>query len=275
MNIYSIQTPFNIELKVKTATLGRRLLAWLIDYIVVFFYSLLMVLLLFGSFNKISELNAISSMDAINIFLVILIVIPIVFYHLISQVITNGRSIGKMIMKLKVVNVNNGGSVGISQLAIRNILYFPNFLMVLVVYATYQPLFLVLVFGIIAFFSIPDVIFLMVNEKNQRIGDLVAGTMLIQSNYNPDISLTIFQEVSETSEYQIVYSNVSALSDVEINGLYKIVKSPRNYSPEYLGKIVQRLESKLKANSLEIDALDFFQAVIKDYNHYHQKGKNI
>src|SRR5690606_25684918 len=107
----------------------------------------------------------------------------------------------------------------------------------------YQPLFLVLVFGIIAFFSIPDVIFLMVNEKNQRIGDLVAGTMLIQSNYNPDISLTIFQEVSETSEYQIVYSNVSALSDVEINGLYKIVKSPRNYSPEYLGKIVQRLES--------------------------------
>lgn len=273
MNIYSIETPFNIELKFQISSFGKRLTAWLIDLVAVYAYNLVFMLFIFNNLRSL-KLNTLSDMDGEYTLMILLLIIPSTFYHLTSQVIWNGRSLGKYAMGLKVVNAENGGAIRTSQAVIRNLVCVPNFMLGLVFLAV-EPVSLVGVLMIIGLSALPDVIFVLANGKSQKMGDLLAGTMLIQVNYKPDIHQTIFQEIGTAAPYKLRYPGVSALSDMEINGLNKIVKSTELYAPEYLQKITFKLEQKIGATGTEHDPIDFFRSIIRDYNYYHQQIKSV
>ncbi|OJU75962.1 MAG: hypothetical protein BGO09_14165 [Bacteroidetes bacterium 47-18] len=272
MNIYSIETPFNIELKFRISSFGSRLLAWLIDFVAIYAYNLVFMLFIFHNLRSL-DIKALSDMDTEQALMVLLLIIPSTFYHLTCQILWNGRSLGKYVMGLKVVNAENGGAISTAQAVIRNILCFPNFILGMMFLAI-MPASLIVMLMIIGLSAVPDVLFVLVNARSQKMGDLLAGTMVIQANYKPDIHQTIFQEFEDPVAYTMLYPGVSALSDVEINGLNKIVKSTEYYSPEYLQKITFRLEQKLEAQSREYDPIDFFSRVIRDYNYYHQQTKS-
>jgi hypothetical protein len=101
---------------------------------------------------------------------------------------------------------------------------------------------------------------------SQRIGDLVAGTILIDTRNRTSWEDTVFTEL--TDNYQPRYPQVMQLSDKDINTLKGIINAVRRKSDYDLSiRIAARIRSKLQIED-DQDSLEFLQTLLKDYNYY-------
>lgn len=265
MNIYSIQTPFNIEIKLEIASFSKRLWAWLIDLIAIYAYNLVLAIFIFSNLSMFN-----SSMDSEHILTIILLFIPSTFYHLVSQLIFNGRSLGKYVMNIKVVNMEDGGAATLSQIALRNLLCLVNFFLGILFYAINPPFFLLVLF-ILSIVASQDILSVLIQKNKQKIGDIVAGTIVVVNKKKSNIGQTIYLEVQTEDNYQFQYPQVQLLSDNEINGLQKILQNQKVYNKEYLERLSERIEQKIGTNRQQIEPILFFKKIIEEYNYYYQK----
>ena len=251
MLLVKLDTGFNIEVEFALSPFHRRFFAWVIDL------TIQLVYLYLGS----KLMNALTdfSWDS-NFWPVVLFLLPFIFYHLISEVMMNGQSIGKMAMSIKVMTLQ-GGQPSVSQYLIRwlfRIVDFPvlMFLGALSGYITWW----------VILFLFAGLICTIVTPKSQRVGDLVAGTILIDLKNRTSWQDTVFTEVEAT--YQPRYPQVMQLSDRDINTLKNIIETVKKRNDYDLSlKIADRIKSKLKMQS-DQDSLDFLQTLLKDYNYY-------
>ena len=172
----------------------------------------------------------------------------------------NGQSVGKMAMQIKVMTLQ-GGEPSISQYLIRwlfRIIDFPIllFLGTLSGYSTWW----------VVLFLFAGLICVIATPKSQRVGDLVAGTILIDLKKRASWQDTVFTEVEST--YQPRYPQVMQLSDRDVNTLKNIIETVKKRNDYDLSlKIAYRIQSKLKMTS-DQDSLEFLQTLLKDYNYY-------
>src|SRR5215213_8087828 len=89
-----INTTQNVRLNFQIASLGDRVLATIIDVVVIYGYIFLMAFILASS----------RSIDSPAVFIIFLL--PVIFYHFLFEVFNNGRSIGKMAMKTRVIRMD-------------------------------------------------------------------------------------------------------------------------------------------------------------------------
>ena len=93
MNTISITTSQNIELEYELGSLGDRIIGRILDFIVLIAYGIIIFVVIgFGNLESFMNNNA--------WFIVIFIVIPVVFYDLLSEIFLNGQSLGKRIIKI-------------------------------------------------------------------------------------------------------------------------------------------------------------------------------
>jgi uncharacterized RDD family membrane protein YckC len=251
MLLVKLDTGFNIEVEFALSPFHRRFFAWVIDL------TIQLVYLYLGS----KLINALTdfSWDS-NMWPVVLFLLPFIFYHLVSEVMMNGQSVGKMAMSIKVMTLQ-GGQPSVSQYLIRwlfRIIDFPVllFLGALSGYITWW----------VVLFLFAGLICTIVTPKSQRVGDLVAGTILIDLKNRTSWQDTVFTEVEAT--YQPRYPQVMQLSDRDINTLKNIIETVKKRNDYDLSlKIADRIKSKLKMQS-DQDSLDFLQTLLKDYNYY-------
>lgn len=147
------------KITVEYASTLRKSLAFLIDFILVLFIFgvLLIAIIYFQIFINIGEIN-----EPLIAFVWIILSIIILFVYFIFLE-KNGLTIGKMIMRIKVVSEFNHNAISYRQSLIRNLL--------LVVDLIPYPL-----PGLLA------IIFSAKSPKKQRIGDMVAGTIVIKKS---------------------------------------------------------------------------------------------
>jgi len=106
----------------------------------------------------------------------------------------------------------------------------------------------------------------LMTKHTQRIGDLIAGTILIDTRNNTSWEDTVFTELSD--DYKPRYPQVMQLSDKDINTLKSIINSvskSRDYDLSM--RISARIRSKLDIYS-DQDSLEFLETLLKDYNYY-------
>ena len=89
----SIRTTQNVFIDQDKAGVGHRILAGIIDLCVMILFSV--------GITKALEVAAIES-----IWINILLYFPIYFYHLYMEILNNGQSLGKMVLRLKVVRLD-------------------------------------------------------------------------------------------------------------------------------------------------------------------------
>lgn len=244
MLLVKLDTGFNIEVEFPISPFHKRLIAWLIDLLTCWLYLIIMAAI----FNTNEYwINAI-------------IFLPALFYHLVSEITFNGQSLGKIAMGIKVIT-EEGGQPTIGQYIIRwvfKLIDLPFWIFLLIVKGVLPWYTMPLVFGGLAF-----VIF---TPKSQRIGDLLAGTILIDLKNRTSWQDTVFTEVEAT--YQPRYPQVMQLSDRDINTLKSIIETVRKKNDYDLAmKIADRIKSKLKMES-DQDSFDFLLTLLKDYNYY-------
>src|SRR5215831_12901268 len=257
MLLVKLDTGFNIEVEFAISPFHRRFFAWLIDLVIVIIYVWI----------GWKIMNTIVGMDWDNqAWPVILFLLPAIFYHLFCEITMNGQTVGKMITGIKVMTLQ-GGQPSISQYLIRwlfRIVDFPIFI------------FLWLIFSQVNYWDwwswmmildlFAGLICVIITPKSQRIGDLVAGTILIDLKNRTSWEDTVFTEVEAT--YQPRYPQVMQLSDRDINTLKSIIETIRKKNDYELSlKIADRIKSKLKMNS-DQESFDFLQTLLKDYNYY-------
>jgi uncharacterized RDD family membrane protein YckC len=264
MSVIKVATNFNIDIEMPVAPFHKRLAAWIIDVVVLLLY-------VYFTSKFISYLSGSASFlpgEGENVMVVVLIVIPVFTYHLICEVLTNGRSIGKRIMNLRVVT-ETGSRPGLSQFLIRWFIRTSDYMaIVIILYAPtairQDPLFF---WKMSAAFILLIIDLVLVNTtiKNQRLGDILAHTMLISTQQTGAFADTIYLEVRE--DHVPLYPEVMKLSDQNINTLKEIISAIRKQN-DY--DLAERTAEKIK-NHLQITttlpAAEFLERLLKDYNY--------
>lgn len=252
MPFVKLDTGFNIEVDFAISPFHKRLFAWIIDLLVCWLYVKLMATL----FDRRSFFIVVLEWDILGM----LISAPVAFYHLINEIAFNGRSLGKMAMNIKVVTAE-GSQPSISQYILRWAFRMLDFPIIILALISQQE---------IPFWTFPllfiGLFCVILTPYSQRIGDLVAGTIIIDLKNRTSWEDTVFQEVEST--YQPTYPQVMQLSDRDVNTLKSIIENVKKKNDYDLSmRIAERIKSKLKMES-DQDSLDFLETLLKDYNYY-------
>ena len=272
MAVIKVPTSFNIDLEFDVPEFYRRLFSLLLDILIEFFYLRIVIEIL----NTISDSSGFNSSDAqYNLWAIsLLMILPVMVYHLALEITMNGQSFGKRLMKLRVVN-ENGGRPAISQFIIRWLLRVSDVWIVLLIFIMLsdpgfgrnpETTFIVLAaMG----FLITDIILVVATPKSQRLGDILAKTILIRSNAKSSIADTVFIAVAEN--YIPTYPQIMQLGDKDINSIKNILETARKR-----GDFKSAAAAGIKIRKhLNIESshppFEFLEVLLKDYNYLSSK----
>lgn len=252
----SINTVFNIELDFEVAPFHKRLLAYLIDFAILIAFQYSMFYLLSDGFNLYMAENR-------GIFL-LFISLPILFYSLVTESAFNGQTIGKKLMNIRVISLN-GEEPTIGQYIIRWITKFFEYPFIFFyIYFPSQNFLALIIFTSIL--GIAVLIIISVTKNSQRLGDLAAGTVVVDAKTSLGVEDTVFQHISNTA-YVVTFPQVMKLSDNDINTIKSVLTQARktnNYDistrVEYKVKEVLQIDSRLSS-------VDFLEKLLEDYNY--------
>jgi len=241
MDQVAINTTQNVNINFNMASFGDRMLGYLIDEIIKFAYILTIALLL-------SYLDFTGDMDQWSIMAIyIVFFIPAIFYSLFLETMLEGQTIGKRIMKTKVVKID-GYQASFGDYLIRWVMRLVD------IYSNSA------IVGIMAIVS---------SKNSQRLGDMAAGTAVISLKNKYTIDSTILENIGEA--YQPVYPLVVKLSDNDA----RIIKNSfmiasKKMDTETLRKLRVKIEEVTGSKNVSGNDIDFIKTVLKDYNFYTQ-----
>lgn len=238
MQTIKITTTQNIDIDYEVAGLGERIVAYLID-IGLFVVILIAALITMGVIGRSS-----SSEVFIGVLLIIYAVL-FVFYDLVCEIAMNGQSVGKRIMKIKVISLD-GTRPRFGQYLLRW-------------------LFRIVDFSLTG--NLCGLICIAVSDNAQRVGDMVAGTTLIRTNPRTKMNNITFKP--EADDYQPVFSAAARLSEQDIELIGEVIN---NYIKSRNNVLVYNMAQRIKdllgvTPPPEMNDMLFLQTIIKDYSH--------
>ncbi len=255
MPVTRLHTGFNIEVEFTISAFHKRLIAWAIDLIVLFLY-----IWLTSRFILLLKQN---DYDNSYRWLEILLWIPVLLYFLLCELWMNGQTPGKRLMNIRVITAS-GGQPTLSQFLIRWIFRPVDFPMVIFFSLLYNIwpwyLFPLLFLGLASFILTP---------LSQRIGDLLAGTIVIDTKTESAWQHTVFTEVEDS--YEPVFPAVMSLSDRDMNTIKQVlIYSSKRPGDAVILKIAEKIKTALKIQS-DLSAQEFLEVLLKDYNYLSRK----
>ncbi len=240
MNNLQINTTQNVNLNYTIVSIGERIVAFFIDAFILYLYSLLVDII--GD-----AIGYIYDDGWTQRGLVALIFLPAMFYSLLMHIIFNGRTVGKMLLNMRVVKVD-GSPVHWSNYLVRWMLR------------------LVDIWLFVGSIGILTILF---SEKRQRLGDAAAGTVVISTKNKITVSHTILEEVEDT--YVPQFTNITILTDKDIRLIketFSIAKKSNDFKT--LKALRDKVDSILQTNS-DLYDLEYLNTILKDYNYFTQK----
>jgi uncharacterized RDD family membrane protein YckC len=246
MSELSINTTQNVTINFTAASVGDRMLASFLDLLIKVSYGIVVFYVFFywlGVSKLVEDLDTWSQMA-----IVILFFFPIMIYSVTLESIFEGQTIGKKLIKIKVVKLE-GYQASFGDYLIRW-------------------LFRIIENNMIG--GLIGLIAMIVNKKVQRIGDIAAGTAVITLKNDINISHTILEEIGDA--YVPVYPLVIKLSDNDmriIKETFKVAKEKVDYP--MMQKLREKIETVSGIKNQSGNDADFIKTVLKDYNFYTQK----
>lgn len=233
MDNIRIQTAQNVDIEYEVASIGDRILATLLDYL--FFLAYIFFMLIIEGITKWAFFGSFA--------IVSLLALPVFLYDLICEVFFQGRSFGKMIMKIKVVKLD-GTQANFGAYLLRWLLRIVD---------------TCLFSGVVALISI------LINGKGQRIGDMAAGTAVIKMKQKIQLSDTILNTVKP--DYALVFPQVSKLTDNDIAIIKEVMQvCIRSNNYEAMEKLSLKTKEAMGI-STNLPHIQFLSTVVQDYSY--------
>ena len=231
MKLVEIPSSHNIVLQYQLASLSYRIFAWIIDFIIMLISS--------------STLGALVGWSSVLPYFVI---IPIFFfYNLAFEMFWQGQTIGKRLLGIRVVT-SDGEQMSLKALLLRWSFRFVD---------------IGLSMGIVGILSVFS------NSRNQRIGDILANTIVINTKYNSFFSLASFKKL-ESADHEILYPEVVDLYNDEQmlnikNVLQRLDGSPSPEVHDAANKLFQLICDQMAVVPHTKNKKVFLQYILKDY----------
>lgn len=239
-----VQTTQNVTIDYEPAGVGYRLLAYIIDWIVIAIWILGWIGIFY--YTGLFDSGAASEYEGLITLLIIIVVVPILFYDLILETLNKGQSVGKMLFKIRVVNVD-GTPPSFGSFLIR-------WLFRLVDFSLFQ--------------GLVGIIMIVATSKSQRLGDYLAGTTVIDLKLNAKNKQLTLSDLDFHEDYKVSYKDIlDLLSDRDIQTIRAIVEDEKMQENIYFHK---RLADRVKSiTGYTYDGPDrvFLKKIISDY-HY-------
>jgi len=245
MSQLSITTTQNVNINFNTASVGQRILAHLVDFVIIASYGIVIKYIVFTAFGVTDYLKGADYWTRYSVFG--LVFLPVVFYALWQESLLEGQTIGKRVLKIKVIKID-GYQAGFGDYLIR------------------------WVFRIVEVTSIMGIIgliTLLVSKKTQRLGDMAAGTAVISLKNDITINHTILREIG--NNYIPQYPLVIKLTDNDVRIIKETYETSYNQTDfEMIQKLQHKIEAVTGIKSVSQNATAFVDTVLKDYNYYTQ-----
>ncbi|MEN2487652.1 RDD family protein [Flavobacterium sp. B11] len=245
MSELSINTTQNVKINFIAASVGERLGAFFIDLFIIICYITALSIVLFDWLQLDRLMVNLDGWSRGAIFL--LLYSPVIVYSLVLESVFEGQSLGKKIVKIKVVKID-GYQASFGDYLIRWFFRVIDFL---------------------TFFGLPGLISVITSQKSQRLGDMAAGTAVITLKNRINISHTILEEIGEA--YVPTYPLVIKLSDNDMRIIKETFqKATAKNDHEIIYKLVAKIESVAGIKNQSGNNSDFIRVILKDYNFYTQ-----
>ncbi|SDG83738.1 RDD family protein [Psychroflexus sediminis] len=235
MSHFQIETAQNVKIQQRVATVWDRILAYLIDFIVIMAYILATAAIMTGLMD-VSPFESMATSLVLGL--------PPFMYHLLMETFLNGQSVGKASLGLRVVNLD-GSKPQFSGYLIRWLLRIVE---------------ISLVSGALAIVTI------LMNGKGQRLGDIAAKTTVITERRKTGFKSMPLFDIDDS--YRPQYPQVATLKDKDLRRIKSIFeKAQKNSEHSILVKLADKVASQLQIKT-EQSPITFIQTVLKDYQYY-------
>lgn len=242
MNELSINTSQNVNINFVTASLGERIVAFVIDMIIkiAYYWAISYVIGLIGI-----RFNYFDSWESMTVSFILFS--PIIFYTLVCESLMSGQTIGKKIMKIRVIKIDG---------------YQASF-------GDYLVRWLFRVVEIVIFQGVIAVMAIIFSGKNQRLGDTVSGTAVVSLKNKFVLNLNF---LSNLQEYQPQFQQVLRFSDNDMRIISQSYhKALTDNDIQLEKKLVGKIEEVLKLKNPYENRQKFISTIINDYHYLTQQ----
>jgi uncharacterized RDD family membrane protein YckC len=238
MKNIEIITTQNVVLQYELASLKDRIFAFVLDMIC--------LTIVFSIFSAMIAGFFVYSETARTVGLLMLAV-SLAFYSLFFELFYQGRSIGKMALKIQVIKLN-GSSLTLSDLAAR------------------------WVFRLIDIhFSIGGVaaLLIMSSSRAQRIGDIIANTVVVKMMPTMNVDLQNLLSIYRTEKYIPQYQEAKKLKEEDALLIKTTLERYRRFYNDTHRESVYELAVQVKEilgiENIQEEKTVFLQTVLQDY----------
>ena len=259
MQKLKLKTDQNVPIEVELASIGQRLLAVLLDLVILMAYLLIMSLLILLIFATNFNLFTNQSYDFWTIMFTVVVYLPFALYTPLMEYFTKGQTIGKMALGIRVTKVN-GENAKFKD-------YFTRWL-----FRPYELYIFMFAFGgaialIASFFF--DTLIGSISSKNQRIGDFMANTVVVRKKPKRIYTVRDVLALSNHKNYTPTYTGVSIYTDEDMMLVKNVISRVENYKNQATKLLAVELADKI-ADDLNLEEkpkkkLKFLKTILNDY----------
>ncbi len=241
MRSIDIQTTQNVTISYEIAVLRDRILALIIDWVVLAL-SLLIVFLLYVSIDS----NPFNSTLGVWMFYFV-IPVMVFFYTLALETILNGQTLGKKVMRIKVIKLDG-----------RQLKFFDNLLR-----WSFRLMDIWMSMGALAAIMSTS------TPNGQRLGGLVSNTTVVKLNPTLNISLSDLQQINSLENYEPQYPGVKNFKEQDMllikQAIERYAKYKNTAHREAILELVQVVQEKLGLEEIPKGKITFLKTLIRDY----------
>lgn len=224
-----------VQISQSPASIGERMGAQLIDWVVQGIYIYIMVVIISNLPNSTRFQQLIE---------MLILVLPTLFYGPLCELLNHGQTIGKQLLKLRVVK-KDGSMPSLGSSLLRWLLFLAD-----------GPL-----------LSFIGVLVILITPHRQRLGDLAAGTLVIKLGSYSKIQVSLDEFSHLGRDYRPSYPQAADLSLEQVNLISKAVQmkddDPRVHALAEKVRQVLGIE-RIKESTEQA----FLQRLVKDYQFY-------
>ena len=242
----TVLTPESVEFELELADLGSRFIAILIDTIIQILL-LLPVIVLIGlmEFFFPGENNPAPFASWITgILFILLFILGFSGYHIFFELIWNGKTPGKRIASIKVIR-DGGFPVEVTSSFIRNLIRIVDF---------------------IPFYYFAGIISIVLSKNKKRLGDIVAGTMVIKEYADIPPPVMIKHEGSSNSINlscleKITEKEYTLISELLLRHDQLDITARKSIASQIAGALIEKLE--IDKSHIEGREYEFLEELVK------------
>ncbi|GAB3306788.1 RDD family protein [Hymenobacter tenuis] len=237
MSTIRIHTTQNVVLEYEAASVGDRVLAQLIDLVVMGLWALVLNFL-------IEQLT--NSSDERRILQYALISAPLLIYHPVCETFFNGQSLGKHVRHLKVARLD-GSRPGLGDYLLRWLIGLVEIGMTI---------------GSLALLAT------LLNGRGQRLGDMAAGTTVFSLRPRTPGVGAIAAETAIPTGYMPVFSQAAVLTDQDVAMVRRLFhQAARRHDYMLLNEVANKVKAVTGIRT-ELEDEPFLRTVLRDQAYF-------